>query len=94
LSGSLADPKPPINTLIHEIGHMKWPNLGQKEENHDIRFYALLFNALVNLGIAPDWSQDLQRQPDNPKKSGDAEARHEFAAPRREKQSVGFQLSP
>ena len=54
------DKKPKINILVHEIGHIKWPNLGDDRRKHDPRFYALLSNALVALGLKVDIQQDLQ----------------------------------
>jgi hypothetical protein len=56
------DNKPLLNTLIHEIGHIKWPGLGNDSEKHDPLFYALLNNALQKLGVSVDPQQDLQGQ--------------------------------
>src|SRR5262245_61359944 len=53
------DTKPKINILVHEIGHFKWPNLGP-ETSHDPRFYALLNNALMRLGLKLNSRQDLE----------------------------------
>jgi hypothetical protein len=52
--------KSPINILVHEIGHEKWPGLGTDASGHDPLFYRLLNDSLQALGIAVDPIKDLQ----------------------------------
>jgi YD repeat-containing protein len=51
--------KPPINILVHEVGHQRWPGLGTDAAGHDPVFYRLLNDALTALGIPVDPAQDL-----------------------------------
>ena len=42
LNPNSPDGKDPVNILVHEIGHMKWPGLGNETRGHDPLFYRLL----------------------------------------------------
>lgn len=42
--------KPPENILAHEVGHLKWPGLGENNI-HTPLFYRLLLDSLDDLGI-------------------------------------------
>jgi hypothetical protein len=53
------DEKPPINILVHEIGHLRWPGLGTDAAGHDPVFYRLLNDALDALGIPVDPIADV-----------------------------------
>ena len=52
------DGKAPINILVHEIGHAKWPGWGNTEP-HDPLFYRVLNDSLKALGISVDPLLDL-----------------------------------
>ncbi len=52
------DGKAPINILVHEIGHVKWPGWGITDP-HDPQFYRVLNDALKALGIPVDPELDL-----------------------------------
>ena len=51
--------KSPLNILVHEIGHEKWPGLGTDASGHDPQFYRLLNDSLEILGIPVDPIKDL-----------------------------------
>jgi hypothetical protein len=55
--------KPALNILVHEIGHEKWPGLGTDAFGHDPRFYKLLNDSMIELGIPVDPVKDLRNTP-------------------------------
>ena len=60
LNPNSPDGKDPLNVLAHEIGHMKWPGLGNDDRGHDPLFYKLLNDSLKALGLPVDEHLDLQ----------------------------------
>ncbi|MEJ2622263.1 MAG: hypothetical protein P8163_19040 [Candidatus Thiodiazotropha sp.] len=50
--------KDPLRTLIHEVGHLKWPGLAKLNPNgtHSPEFYKILTDAISEFGLRPNTS--------------------------------------